>query len=147
MIRIQHEDFDAGAEIRALHQPGTAAVVSFTGLVRDYASHGDVSAIELEHYPAMTAKSLQAIEIEARQRWPLLEVTVIHRIGKLVAGEQIVLVVVSAAPRQAACEACAFLMDWLKTRAPFWKKEWVNGEPHWVEAKASDQDAAAKWQP
>jgi molybdopterin synthase catalytic subunit len=145
VISVRHEDFDAGAEIRALHATGTGAVVSFTGLVRDYASSGDVSAIELEHYPAMTAKSLAAIEIEARQRWPLLGVTIIHRIGRLAAGEQIVLVVVSSAHRQAAFDACAFLMDYLKTRAPFWKKEWVNGQPHWVEAKADDQNAAAKW--
>lgn len=120
--------------------------MTFTGLVRDYASEGAVSAIELEHFPGMTEKSLAAIEAEARQRWPLLGITIIHRIGKLAAGEQIVLVAVSAGHRQAAFEAAAFLMDYLKTRAPFWKKEWVNGQPQWVEAKAADQAAAGRWQ-
>lgn len=146
MIRIQHEDFDFGAEVAALQGEGVGAVVSFSGLVRGQGPAGDISAIELEHYPAMTEKSLATIEAEARQRWPLLGVTIIHRVGHLPAGAQIVLVAVSAAHRLAAFEAAAFLMDYLKTRAPFWKKEWRGGEPHWVEAKASDQAAAARWQ-
>jgi len=146
VIKIQHEDFDLGQEATALHAAGVGAVVTFTGLVRDHASSGAVSAIELEHFPGMTEKSLAAIETEARQRWPLLGVTIVHRIGKLAAGEQIVLVAVSAGHRQAAFAAASFLMDYLKTRAPFWKREWVNGQPLWVEAKASDQAAAEYWQ-
>lgn len=146
MISIQHQDFDLGLEARALHRPGVGAVVTFTGLVRDYAAGGAVSAIELEHFPGMTEKSLTAIEAEARRRWPLLGVTLIHRIGRLAAGEQIVLVAVSAGHRQDAFAAACFLMDYLKTRAPFWKKEWVNGEPQWVEAKQADQAAAERWQ-
>jgi molybdopterin synthase catalytic subunit len=146
VIKIQHEDFDLGSEAKALQAAGVGAIVTFTGLVRDMASGGVVSAIELEHFPGMTEKSLAALEAEARQRWPLQGVTIIHRIGRLEAGEQIVLVAVSSAHRQAAFEAAAFLMDYLKTRAPFWKKEWVNGQPQWVEAKDSDQSAAARWQ-
>lgn len=146
MIRIQKEDFDTGAEVRHLQGGGkVGAVVSFTGLVRDLASHGAVTAIELEHYPAMTQKSLQGIVAEAEQRWPLLGVRVIHRIGYLAAGEQIVLVAVASAHRQAAFEAAAFIMDFLKTRAPFWKKEYIDGNPHWVEAKASDESALERW--
>lgn len=145
MNRVQHEDFDVGQEVRAHYKPGTGAVVSFVGLVRDYAQGAAVSAIELEYYPGMTEKLLTDIEAEAFSRWPLLQVTIIHRVGKLEAHEQIVLVVVSSAHRQAAFEAAAFLMDYLKIRAPFWKKEWVNGEPHWVEAKTSDAEAADRW--
>lgn len=146
MISIQTEDFDTGAEIRALSGKGrTGAVVSFTGLVRDLASHGAVTAIELEHYPAMTAKSLQAIADQAAARWPLLGIRIIHRIGYLAAGEQIVLVVVASAHRQAAFDAAAFIMDFLKSRAPFWKKEYVNGEGHWVDAKESDESALTRW--
>lgn len=146
MISIQTEDFDTGAEIRALSGNGqTGAVVSFTGLVRDLASHGAVTAIELEHYPAMTARSLQAIADQAAARWPLLGMRIIHRIGYLAAGEQIVLVVVASAHRQAAFDAAAFIMDFLKSRAPFWKKEYVNGEGHWVDAKESDESALTRW--
>lgn len=145
MIRVQYEDFDVGREAKALYKPTVGAVVTFTGLVRDYASSGDVSAIELEHYPGMTEKSLSQIEAEAFTRWPLEEVRIIHRIGRLQAGDQIVLVVVSSAHRQAAFEAAAFLMDFLKTRAPFWKKEWIGGQGLWVEAKVSDDEAARCW--
>lgn len=147
MIRIQREDFDAGAETRALHVPGAGAVVTFSGLVREMAADGHTDAIELEHYAGMTEKVLAALETEARRRWPLLALTVIHRIGHLQAAEQIVFVGVSAAHRQAAFEAAAFLMDFLKTRAPFWKKEWRDGQGHWVEAKASDAAAADRWNP
>jgi molybdopterin synthase catalytic subunit len=146
VISIQTEDFDTGAEIRALSGNGqTGAVVSFTGLVRDLASHGAVTAIELEHYPAMTARSLQAIADQAAARWPLLGMRIIHRIGYLAAGEQIVMVVVASAHRQAAFDAAAFIMDFLKSRAPFWKKEYVNGEGHWVDAKESDESALTRW--
>ena len=146
MISIQTADFDSGAEIRALQGHGaTGAVVSFTGLVRDMASHGAVTAIELEHYPAMTQRSLETIVEQARSRWPLLGVRVIHRVGYLAAGEQIVLVVVSSAHRHAAFDAAGFIMDFLKSRAPFWKKEYVNGQGHWVEAKATDESALDRW--
>ncbi len=145
MIRIQEADFDLGVEARALYAAGVGAVVTFTGLVRDYASDAAVSAIALEHYPGMTEKVLAGLEAQARERWPLLGVTMIHRVGRLLAGEQIVLVAVSSAHRQAAFEAAAFLMDFLKTQAPFWKQEWWDGEAHWVEAKASDEQASQRW--
>ena len=145
MISIQSEDFDAGEEIRALRTLQTGAIVSFSGLVRDFASHGQVDAIELEHYPAMTQASLAAIVADAEQRWPLLGVRVIHRIGYLAAGAQIVLVVVASAHRHTAFEAASFIMDYLKSQAPFWKKEYVNGEGIWVEAKATDLAAQQRW--
>ncbi|MDO8329179.1 MAG: molybdenum cofactor biosynthesis protein MoaE [Fluviicoccus sp.] len=146
MISIQTADFDTGAEIRALQGHGSiGAVVSFTGLVRDMASHGAVTAIELEHYPAMTQRSLETIVEQARSRWPLLGVRVIHRVGYLSAGEQIVLVVVSSAHRHAAFDAAGYIMDFLKSRAPFWKKEYVDGQGHWVEAKVSDESALDRW--
>jgi molybdopterin synthase catalytic subunit len=146
MISIQSQDFSLQAEVDALRQHhNIGAIVSFVGLVRDNASHGRVTAIELEHYPAMTEKSLRRIVEQAQQRWPVLGVRVIHRIGYLAAGEQIVLVVVASRHRQAAFDAAAFIMDFLKTRAPFWKKEYVNGEGHWVDAKADDDSAAQRW--
>lgn len=146
MISIQSQNFNLQDEVDALREHhNVGAIVSFVGLVRDLASNGKVTAIELEHYPAMTQKSLQKIVTEAEARWPLLGVRVIHRIGYLAAGEQIVLVVVSSQHRQAAFEAAAFIMDFLKTRAPFWKKEYIDGEGHWVEAKATDDSAAQRW--
>lgn len=144
-IRVQPEPFDMAAEVAALEGEGVGAVVTFNGLVRNRSALGDVSAIELEHYPAMTVPALEAIAAEAQTRWPLLGLTVIHRIGHLMAGDPIVLVAVASAHREAAFQAASFLMDYLKTRAPFWKKEWVNGEAHWVEAKASDGAAAERW--
>ena len=145
MISIQPGDFDAGAELRALYAAGVGAVVCFTGLVRDLASHGQVDAIELEHYPAMTQASLEAIAAEARQRWPLAGVRIIHRIGLLRAGEQIVLVATASAHRDAAFHAAEFIMDYLKNRAPFWKKEYSGDEGHWVDAKASDLEKMSRW--
>lgn len=148
MISIQAHDFSLQAEVDALRQHhNIGAIVSFVGLVRDNASHGRVTAIELEHYPAMTAKSLHKIVAEAEQRWPVLAVRVIHRVGYLQAGEQIVLAAVASQHRQAAFEAAAFIMDYLKTRAPFWKKEYIDGEGHWVEAKSTDDAAAERWRP
>lgn len=144
-IRVQPGPFDTGAEAAALEGEGVGAVVTFTGLVRNRCALGVVSAIELEHYPGMTERALAAIATEAQQRWPLLGITVIHRIGHLPAGAPIVLVAVASAHREAAFAAASFLMDYLKTRAPFWKKEWVDGVPHWVDAKASDEQAAARW--
>ncbi len=144
-ICVQTEVFDLAAEVAALEGPGVGAVVTFSGLVRHASTLGEVTAIELEHYPAMTAKILQAIVQEAEQRWPLLGITLIHRIGYLAAGAPIVMVAVASKHREAAFQAAAFLMDVLKTRAPFWKKEWVDGQAHWVEAKTTDAAAADRW--
>lgn len=146
-IRVQAAPFDTGAEAAALEGEGVGAVVTFSGLVRNRCALGQVSAIELEHYPGMTERALAAITAEAEQRWPLLGVTLIHRIGYLPAGAPIVLVAVASSHRDAAFAAASFLMDYLKTRAPFWKKEWVDGVPHWVEAKDSDVAAAERWAP
>lgn len=147
MISIQQDDFNLNTEIQAMTNGSTnvGAVVSFIGLVRDLASSGDVTAIELEHYPAMTEKSLAGIIAQAQQRWPLLAVRVIHRIGYLKAGEQIVLVAVASQHRHAAFDAAAYIMDFLKTKAPFWKKEYINGVGQWVEAKTSDNEALQRW--
>ncbi len=147
MIRVQAEDFDSAAEIERLTcgRHGIGGVVSFTGLVRDTAPAGGNSSMTLEHYPGMTEKALAEIEAEARARWPLEDVLIIHRHGRLLPGERIVLVVTASAHREAAFAACAFLIDWLKTRAPFWKREEQAGEARWVEAKASDDAAAAAW--
>lgn len=148
LISIQIKNFDVNNELAYLqlaHNVG--AVVSFIGLVREQASHGQITAIELEHYPAMTQKSLESIVQEAEARWPLLGVRVIHRVGYLAAHEQIVLVAVASQHRQAAFDAAAFIMDYLKTKAPFWKKEYLAGqtEGHWVDAKDSDEAALARW--
>lgn len=148
LISIQIRNFDVANELAYLqlaHNVG--AVVSFIGLVREQASHGQITAIELEHYPAMTQKSLESIVQEAEARWPLLGVRVIHRVGYLAAHEQIVLVAVASQHRQAAFDAAAFIMDYLKTKAPFWKKEYLAGqtEGHWVDAKDSDEAALARW--
>jgi len=145
VVRVQTQPFDLAAEVAALEGEGVGAVVTFTGLVRNTSALGRVEAIELEHYPAMTEKSLQAIVREAEQRWPLLGVTLIHRIAYLEAGAPIVMVAVASKHREAAFEAASFLMDFLKTRAPFWKKEWVGGVAHWVESKTSDAEAADRW--
>lgn len=145
IVRVHAQPFDLAAEVAALEGEGVGAVVTFTGLVRNASVLGKVEAIELEHYPAMTEKSLQAIVREAEQRWPLLGVTLIHRIGYLEAGAPIVMVAVASKHREAAFAAASFLMDFLKTRAPFWKKEWVGGAAQWVEAKTSDAEAADRW--
>ena len=145
-VEVRHEDFDAAAESRELLTGDTVngALVSFTGLVRG----GNVQAMELEHYPLMTEKSLRAIVEDARRRWPVLGgVTIIHRIGKLIPGDQIVLVLVASPHRAAAFEAAEFMMDWLKTEAPFWKKEYLaDGTAHWVDARETDEKAKERWQ-
>ncbi len=146
-ILVGSADFDAGAEIRALARAsrGVGAVASFVGLVRD-ANEGDtVGAMTLEHYPGMTEKSIAEIVGEAQNRWQIADATVIHRVGTLRPGDQIVLVVVASAHRGDAFEACEFIMDYLKTRAPFWKKEATGTGERWVEARASDDAAAARW--
>jgi molybdopterin synthase catalytic subunit len=151
MIKIQREDFDIGTELAALTQ-GNAKVgglAMFVGLVRDLAAPGStegrISAMTLEHYPGMTEKRLAEIEAEARARWPLEGVLVIHRYGRLEPGDRIVLVATTSAHRQAALDSCAFLIDWLKTKAPFWKLEEGAAGAQWVEAKESDDQATEKW--
>ena len=146
-VRVQVETFDAGAELNALHSAnlGIGAVVSFVGYVRDFNDGQPVAGMLLEHYPGMTEKALAGIEAEARGRWPLLTVEIIHRVGVLEPGEPIVFVGTSSAHRQAAFDACAFIMDYLKTRAPFWKKERTPEGERWVEGRCSDQQAAERW--
>ena len=141
-IRIQREDFDIGAEAGKLDAENTGAVVTFTGMVR---KEGDLASLTLEHYPQMTEREIARIAGEAETRWPLLGVTIIHRVGKLLPGDRIVLVAVAASHRGAAFQACEFLMDYLKTRAPFWKREDRNGESAWVETRVSDKKAADRW--
>jgi len=143
-VRVQREDFDSGAELAALEALGGGAVASFTGLVR---GDGGLKAMTLEHYPAMTEKALAGIAAEAERRWPLAGGTVIHRFGRLEPGARIVLVAIASAHRAAALEACAFLIDWLKVKAPFWKREeFTDGAARWVEARREDDAAAAAWE-
>ncbi|MGI4837415.1 MAG: molybdopterin synthase catalytic subunit MoaE [Janthinobacterium lividum] len=146
-IRVQSAVFDPGAELNALHaaNTGVGAVVGFVGYVRDFSDGLDVRGMFLEHYPGMTEKALAKIVVEAEQRWPLLKVEVLHRIGALAPGEPIVFVGVASAHRQAAFEACDFVMDYLKTRAAFWKKEDTADGPRWVEGRDSDKAAARRW--
>ncbi len=146
-VRVQEGAFDPGDEVNAMHAAnvGVGAVVGFVGYVRDFNDGREVAGMFLEHYPGMTEKALHKIVIEARERWPLLKVEVLHRIGALEPGEPIVFVGVASAHRQAAFDACNFIMDYLKTRAPFWKKENTGEGPRWVEGKQSDQDAAGRW--
>ena len=146
-IRVQHEDFDAAVESAKLTQGRTdiGAVVTFAGLCRD--EGGKLAALELEHYPGMAEEEMGRVVDQAIERWPLQGVTVIHRYGKIAPGAQIVLVVTASSHRIAAFEAATFLMDYLKTRAPFWKKEHHEDGTagDWVEAKEADDDAAARW--
>lgn len=148
-VRIQREDFDVAAEIARLTQgrADVGAVVTFSGLCRDEA--GRLSALELEHYPGMAEAEIGRIAAEAAGRWPLLGLTAIHRYGKLKPGDNIVLVAVSATHRQAAFEAASFLMDFLKSRAPFWKKEHLGdgSQGGWVDAREADEEAARRWKP
>jgi len=148
-VRVQAEDFDVGAELTALSAGNTriGAVASFVGLVRDIApdTAGTGSALTLEHYPGMTEKALAGVEADARARWTLDATLIIHRYGRLLPGDRIVLAACASRHRGAAFEACQFMMDWLKTRAPFWKLEEAGGEARWVDARESDDDAAARW--
>jgi molybdopterin synthase catalytic subunit len=142
-IKIQAEDFDTGAELDALTEGTDAgAVCSFQGHVR---KEGDLSALTLEHYPHMTEEEIARLVEKGAERWPLLAVTVLHRVGKLLPGERIVLVAVASSHRRAAFEACEFLIDYLKTHAPFWKEETRGADHHWVGARHSDEEAAARW--
>lgn len=147
-VRVQEQDFDVGEEITRLRlqYPQAGAVVSFTGQVRDLNDGDAVSSLTLEHYPGMTEKSLAAIIEQARQRWPILDAVVIHRIGTLQPQAQIVLVVVASAHRGDAFAACEFIMDYLKTEAPFWKKEATPEGEKWLDSRESDQSARERWQ-
>jgi molybdopterin synthase catalytic subunit len=149
VIRVQQEDFDVGAEIKALTKgnPSIGGVVSFIGLVREIAGDRSIDTMALEHYPGMTEKMLARIEEEAQERWNLDASLIIHRYGPLNPGDQIVLTITASAHRQDAFEANEFLMDWLKTKAPFWKREAGADGDNWVEAKDSDDVAAARWNP
>lgn len=146
-IRVQSSDFDVAGEVAKLTagQPAIGAVVTFTGICRDEA--GRLAALELEHYPGMAQAEIERIARQAIERWPVGGLTVIHRHGKIKPGENIVLVVATSAHRQAAFDAAGFLMDFLKTRAPFWKKEHLaeGGEGEWVDAREIDDHAAARW--
>jgi molybdopterin synthase catalytic subunit len=147
-VRVQREDFDVGAEISRLTAGRTdiGAVVTFTGLVRGNSTGRPVAAMTLEHYPGMTEAELARVEAEAQARWPLQASLIIHRIGELKPGDNIVLVVTASAHRHAAFKAAEFLMDYLKTRAPFWKKEAdPDGRGSWVDARESDEAAAERW--
>ncbi len=147
-VRIQEADFDVGAELAALRQGDArvGAVASFVGLVRDISDGSGVSEMTLEHYPGMTEKALAAIVLEAKARWRIFDARVIHRIGRLLPTEQIVLVAVSSAHRGDAFAACEFIMDYLKTKAPFWKREVTPDGARWVDARETDQSAAERWQ-
>ena len=146
-ILVQAEGFDLGAEVDGMRHGHTdiGAIASFVGLARDLNEGCGVAAMTLEHYPGMTEKALTALVEEARSRWTLLDVTVIHRVGRMLPGDPIVLVAVASQHRGEAFAACEFIMDYLKTRAPFWKKEETPEGERWVEARASDSAAAARW--
>jgi molybdopterin synthase catalytic subunit len=152
-VSVQIDDFDVGEEYCQLQKAGTrtnssevGGIAIFTGQVRDLIDH-PLKCLHLEHYPGMTEKSLHETAEQAAQRWPLMDIRIVHRIGDLLPGDQIVFVGVSSAHREAAFSACEFIMDILKTRAPFWKKErHVDGDGGWVEAKGSDQQRAERWQ-
>ncbi|MCW8914859.1 MAG: molybdenum cofactor biosynthesis protein MoaE [Magnetovibrio sp.] len=148
MIRVQEHDFDPGVELELLSKGNNAigGVCSFIGMVRDFAGDEQISAMTLEHYPGMTEKQLEAIEKEANERWPLDATLIIHRYGRLEPGERIVFVAAASAHREAAFEACHFLIDWLKTKAPFWKKENASSGDQWVEAKTCDDEATKRWE-
>jgi molybdopterin synthase catalytic subunit len=147
-VRVQTEDFDVGVEIARLRADNrkVGAVASFVGLVRDLNEGVDVAAMTLEHYPGMTEKALENIVAQAKSRWNLYDVLVIHRVGELRPADQIVLVAVTSAHRGEAFAACAFVMDYLKTEAPFWKKETTAGGGRWVDARESDDAARARWE-
>lgn len=146
-VRVQTEDFDISAEIAALRRgnPRTGAVASFIGVVRDINDGDRVTEMTLEHYPGMTEKAIEDIIVQARGRWNVLDALVIHRIGTLKPLDQIVLVIVSSEHRGDAFAACEFIMDYLKTRAPFWKKEQTGAGARWVDARVTDDIAAERW--
>ena len=146
-VRIQETDFDVSSELAALRagDKRVGAVATFVGVVRDLNDASQISKLTLEHYPGMTEKALAQIVEDAKQRWDIYDALVVHRVGPLKPGDQIVLVAVTGAHRGESFAACQFIMDYLKTRAPFWKKEQTSEGERWVEARASDEDAAARW--
>ena len=147
MIKVQEEDFDTQQEYNALREdcPKIGAIVSFVGLMRDFNEGDDVTSLFLEHYPGMTENVLEDIRQQAMQRWALSQVRVVHRVGDLAPSDQIVYVGVSSAHRGDAFAACEFIMDFLKTQAPFWKREKTTDGDRWVDARKSDDDAADRW--
>ena len=144
MIRVQKKDFDISEEIASLNRRNVGALASFVGLVRD--DNHEIRAMTLEHYPGMTEKKLAEIEAEARKRWDLEDCLIIHRYGRLEPGDNIVMVIVASRHRKSALEACAFLIDWLKTSAPFWKYEERREGAGWVKARTTDEIASKKWE-
>jgi len=147
-VRVQTEDFDVSQEMLVLRQknPKVGAVASFVGVVRDLNDGDEVSALTLEHYPGMTERSLEEIVSEAKSRWNIYDALIIHRVGTLLPLDQIVLVLVTSAHRGESFKACEFLMDYLKTRAPFWKKEQTSTGERWVDARTTDSVAAMRWE-
>ena len=148
-VRIQRDDFDLGEELARMGETRTeiGAIASFVGLMRDLNEGDTVTRMKLEHYPGMTEKAIERIIVKAEKRWPLIDVTVVHRVGELAPGDQIVAVAVASGHRLAAFEACEYIMDFLKTRAPIWKKEQVvDGSSHWVDSRTSDDAAARRWE-
>ena len=145
-ILITQDDFDIAGEYEALKQAGVGAVVIFSGVVRDNADTPRLLAMTLEHYPGMTEMEISTIIEEAKGRWPLASVRVIHRVGRLLPEENIVFVGTASAHRQAAFESAAFIMDYLKTKAPFWKKEETEQGANWVDARETDEDALRRWE-
>ena len=146
-VCIQTEDFDLGCKLATMRlaQPSIGALVSFVGQVRDINGGDAINTLTLEHYPEMTQKALETIELEAKTRWDIIDTLIIHRVGTLKPLDQIVLVAVTSAHRGEAFKACEFMMDYLKTSAPFWKKETTSQGEHWVEAKVSDDEAKLRW--
>ena len=147
-IKIQNEDFDVSDEIKILHQNNTGAIVNFIGVVRGYDEKNNqiINSMTLEHYPGMTESEIEKIVFESFQRWELTGVTVIHRVGNLKPSDQIVFVGVSSKHRQNAFDGCNFIMDWLKTKAPFWKVEENNNKKNWVSFNENDNQALKKWE-
>jgi molybdopterin synthase catalytic subunit len=147
-VRVQQKDFDLGTELLALRQgnPKIGAIASFLGLVRDINEGDAVAGMSLEHYPGMTEKALERIVEQARTRWDIFDALVIHRVGDLKPTDQIVLVAVTGAHRGEAFAACEFIMDYLKTQAPFWKREQTPSGARWVDARESDEQAAGRWE-
>ncbi len=150
MIKVQTDDFDIATLYQQLtnnelNPHGYGAIVTFVGKVRDFNQQQQVAAMALEHYPGMTEKSLEEIIVQAKARWPIGEPIIIHRVGELLPGDQIVYIGVASAHRKAAFEACEFLIDYLKIKAPFWKKEQTDSGYQWVDARETDQSAANKW--
>lgn len=146
-VRVQRDDFDIGAEIARIGKAGhdVGGIASFVGIVRGGEGEGAIDAMTLEHYPGMTEKELTRIEAEALARWPISASLIVHRYGRLLPGDNIVLVIAASRHRQAAFEACEFLVDWLKTKAPFWKNEETADGGKWVDAREADDTAAERW--